>query len=356
VVYFTGTNYAKALANGTGAQNAIGIADVNNKRVISFGKCALLTALSPGAEYFLSTVTAGALTAVQPSFNAVSIGTGCTTTELLINIESIPTGAWTPMFIQGAFVSPGTAPATQFNISTGKMRDLSNAANCSLNVAITNATIASNTASGGSVPAALFPITTANAGAALHIFLAFKADGVTAYAAVDNQLDGSTILADATLSAAGYIYVRRIDSTYCPANGTIRPIARAVGGIVRYQDAISSYFANYTPSTTPAIINLPMPDLSNVAALAFVEIGPNTGTNNTCYTSLYGLSAASPVPNINYFDANAYGNSGNIWANGTVSNPIVTAGQCYIVSSGSNITAVNITINVNGWIDDRSLF
>jgi hypothetical protein len=85
VVYWNGTEYDQAVANGTSAQNAIGIADVTNGRVYAFGSVpALLAGLTPGSVYYLSTATPGAVTTVIPMFNRVRIGVAKSATVLLL--------------------------------------------------------------------------------------------------------------------------------------------------------------------------------------------------------------------------------------------------------------------------------
>lgn len=84
-VYFNGTEFVKAVANGTAAQNVVGFADVSNKRVITFGEFDLLTGLTPGATYYLSSVTPGAISVIQSSF---SVGQALSATRISVAIES----------------------------------------------------------------------------------------------------------------------------------------------------------------------------------------------------------------------------------------------------------------------------
>ncbi|MGJ0509070.1 MAG: gp53-like domain-containing protein [Methylocystis sp.] len=85
-VYWTGTEFDEAVADGTTAQNVIGFADVTNGRVFVYGVYAgQLSALTPNVEYFLSTATPGAITSVRPAANAVSVGVARTATGLHVN-------------------------------------------------------------------------------------------------------------------------------------------------------------------------------------------------------------------------------------------------------------------------------
>lgn len=84
-VYFNGTAYAAAVANGTSAQHVVGFADVANSRVISFGECALLTGLTAGATYYLSSATPGAITVTPPTTgNVFQVGTALSATVLSV--------------------------------------------------------------------------------------------------------------------------------------------------------------------------------------------------------------------------------------------------------------------------------
>lgn len=102
VVYWNNsiTKFAKAQANGTGTQQAVGIADVTNSRVYLSGLVPNMTGLTPGSVYFLSPSSAGALTAAQPTSNIVRLGIAKSTTELFLS----------PIFLTGfdaSFSSPG---------------------------------------------------------------------------------------------------------------------------------------------------------------------------------------------------------------------------------------------------------
>ena len=89
VVYWDAgnTRYAKALADGTVAQNAIGIADVTNSKVEMSGvMTAIDSGLTAGTTYYLSETTAGGITTTQTK---VKIGDARTTSALLININIV---------------------------------------------------------------------------------------------------------------------------------------------------------------------------------------------------------------------------------------------------------------------------
>jgi len=88
IVYWnpSSNTYNQALANGAFAQNAIGIADLTNGRVIQFGNCALFSGLSKGDLYYLSITTPGAITNLKPGLNAVQVGIALSDTVLFFSI------------------------------------------------------------------------------------------------------------------------------------------------------------------------------------------------------------------------------------------------------------------------------
>ena len=89
VYWNAGTSqFTKAIANGTSAQLVVGIADVTNKRVYVSGDVAIMSGLTPGSQYYLSTVTTGSITAIAPITNAVPIGVAISATELLLSINT----------------------------------------------------------------------------------------------------------------------------------------------------------------------------------------------------------------------------------------------------------------------------
>lgn len=79
------TRFAKAIANGASAQNVIGVADLTYGRVLVSGDIGGFTGLTPGAPYFLSPTTAGAIT-TTPSSNAALVGISKSATELYLAI------------------------------------------------------------------------------------------------------------------------------------------------------------------------------------------------------------------------------------------------------------------------------
>lgn len=93
VVYWNSINneFTKAIADGTVAQNALGIADVTNARVFIAGLDSQFTGLTPSATYYLSDTVAGELVTTAPLNHIVHVGLAIEATEFVINI--IPASA-----------------------------------------------------------------------------------------------------------------------------------------------------------------------------------------------------------------------------------------------------------------------
>jgi len=77
-----------AIANGTLAQNMVGIADIENSRVFTSGYT-LVGGLTNGAIHYLSPTTAGDLTNTKPLNNIISAGIAINNNYIVLNIQSI---------------------------------------------------------------------------------------------------------------------------------------------------------------------------------------------------------------------------------------------------------------------------
>ena len=87
VVYWDSgnTRYAKAISDGSAAQNAVGFADVTNLTLEMSGVMSGLTSsLTAGSTYYLSSTVAGDISTTKSS---VRMGEARTTSALLININ-----------------------------------------------------------------------------------------------------------------------------------------------------------------------------------------------------------------------------------------------------------------------------
>lgn len=82
------STFKQALANGAAPQKIIGFAHTGTGRVFTNGLASFMTGLTPGSTYYLSTTTAGTLTTIMPTTNAVSVGVAKSATELMINIQT----------------------------------------------------------------------------------------------------------------------------------------------------------------------------------------------------------------------------------------------------------------------------
>ncbi len=80
--------FDEAVADGTVNQQGIGIADVTNGNVYVYGETPpIFSGLTPGAEYYLSDVTPGGLTAVKPA-NPVKVGVAKSATVLWVDVDA----------------------------------------------------------------------------------------------------------------------------------------------------------------------------------------------------------------------------------------------------------------------------
>lgn len=92
-VYWNGTAYIGAVSNGAAQMNMVGLADIANNRIITFG---IYTypggGLISGAIYYLSNTTPGELILNIPSSpNIVRVGVAISTTQMWLNIDIIST-------------------------------------------------------------------------------------------------------------------------------------------------------------------------------------------------------------------------------------------------------------------------
>ncbi len=84
------STFVEAIADGTANNQAVGIADVTNLRVYAYGETpAIMTGLTPGAKYYLSGATAGAVTTVAAA-DQVLVGIAKSATTLFVDIDVAP--------------------------------------------------------------------------------------------------------------------------------------------------------------------------------------------------------------------------------------------------------------------------
>lgn len=90
-VYWDGTQFDEAIADGTNKQNVIGFADVTNGRVFVTGLYAgQLSGLTANTVYYLSGSSAGAITTIAPSTNVVRMGIARTSTTFFVAVAPLP--------------------------------------------------------------------------------------------------------------------------------------------------------------------------------------------------------------------------------------------------------------------------
>lgn len=93
------TNWHQAIADGTTNDESIGFADVTNSLVYLFGLVpALLSGLTPGARYYLSSSAAGAITATPPAVDVIYVGIAKSATDLYADFDP---GAPVPVAVVG---------------------------------------------------------------------------------------------------------------------------------------------------------------------------------------------------------------------------------------------------------------
>ncbi len=81
--------FDEAIADGTANNRAVGIADVTNGKVYLYGECPLFSGLTPGARYYLSAGTLGAITTTAPT-DAVMVGIAKSVTTLWVDVDAAP--------------------------------------------------------------------------------------------------------------------------------------------------------------------------------------------------------------------------------------------------------------------------
>lgn len=85
----TNSRFDEAIADGTANNQAAGFADVTNGKVYCYGETpALFAGLTPGARYYLSAATAGAITTTPPT-DKVFMGIAKSATVLFVDIDPV---------------------------------------------------------------------------------------------------------------------------------------------------------------------------------------------------------------------------------------------------------------------------
>lgn len=209
-----GPNWVKAIADGTVNDLSVGIADVTNSKVFMFGlTTGLFAGLTAGARYYLSSVTAGAITTVAP-LDAVYVGIARSATELFADFDVAPvasSGA-PPGWKSGLTLSNNGG--TQLDIAPGLARDFADAYNLKLAAVLTKTLQNAGAFAVGTGNNGLFSgARTANTW--YHFFLIRRdSDGL-----IDGGFDTSFSAAN---RPAGWSNYARIGPVFCNAGATIR--------------------------------------------------------------------------------------------------------------------------------------
>lgn len=130
-VYWDSVNnrFDEAVADGTTKQNVIGFADVTNSRVFVAGLYAgQLAGLAANTQYYLSTVTPGAITSALPASNIISLGIAKNATDLYVKITppaNVPAASETVAGIAeiATQAETDTGSSSQVIVTPGKLRN-----------------------------------------------------------------------------------------------------------------------------------------------------------------------------------------------------------------------------------------
>ncbi len=108
--------YVPAVADGTLNAHTVGVADVTHGQVYLAGACPLFVGLLPGARYYLSPTTPGAITSTSPSTGAVKIGDALTETAMILDVDDVSTSSSLPV---GTifYVAGNVAPASSLALN-----------------------------------------------------------------------------------------------------------------------------------------------------------------------------------------------------------------------------------------------
>ena len=132
--------FALAIADGTGNNLAVGIADVTNAAVVCFGetRAGLLAGLTPGGRYYLSSAAGGGVAAAPPA-DAVKVGIAKSADVMFVDIDQYMAqtsgigedytdlGTGTALVLDGngkaalKLAMTGTTTISSANLSAGKV-------------------------------------------------------------------------------------------------------------------------------------------------------------------------------------------------------------------------------------------
>ena len=132
--------FALAIADGTGNNLAVGIADVTNAAVVCFGetRAGLLAGLTPGGRYYLSSAAGGGVAAAPPA-DAVKVGIAKSADVMFVDIDQYlaqtsgigedytDLGTGTALVLDGSgkaalkLAMTGTTTISSANLSAGKV-------------------------------------------------------------------------------------------------------------------------------------------------------------------------------------------------------------------------------------------
>lgn len=123
VVYLDSTSfsYKLALADGSIRQQVVGLVrSLDTTAVVLFGVTDTTATVTPGIDYYLSSSIPGGITSTKPLSNIVRVGTGLTSSTLLVTIEKVETldtSSYFPVRTFGTPYQPNTSYPTLVTVS-----------------------------------------------------------------------------------------------------------------------------------------------------------------------------------------------------------------------------------------------
>lgn len=245
--------------------------------------------------------------------------------------------------LTGCILSPAAAPTTDVSISAGACRDSTNVATLSTTVIVKEI---DNTWADGDGNGGMNDIDGAVAAdTCYHVFLLGKPDGTTD-AGFDTLADGSQLILDAAVVAAGYTLFRRIGSVRTlDAAATIVPFVQH-GDFFAWTDPNSTTFAavdftSGTVGTTPQTATLHVP--TGIRVMARVNVDCQTGTLYRLYpgdsTDTVPHATNAPLSNVD---------AGSVEGHDVLTN---TSGQIKIVALAADDR--DFELFTEGWFDLR---
>lgn len=337
------SEYVKALADGTAANHAVGIADVTYGEVIFFGKtrAGLFAGLTPGARQYLSGDTAGEMVEAAPD-DPVRLGIALSATQMFVDVDTgeaadvaqLPRG-----YLDGLRLSNNGVDANNdIDVAVGACRDADDAVNMVLGAGLTkrlDAAWAVGTGNGG-----LFSGAKANS-TWYHVFLIRKDDDGTIDAGFDTSVTAANI-------PAGYSSYRRIGSVWTDGSGNLRAFKQLPGGRFLWAATPGTDYSGSIAGTATAI-TLAVPTGVKVEVIANVYYSASNApldiySPDRAAQAIDDFLASGPA-----FAPGSMTDAGTDTAAAQIRAVSNTSGQIMAVSDAAYSVTVKVT--TVGWVD-----